>query len=293
VRKKDKKEVNEMSKEGNIWWKLGHIRGIYLHITLVLLFIAAMFGLPKPPPETISPYVQKTYDLIESLEPGDLVIFECRNDYAWYVTHIPGALGMIKHAISKKVRIIEYETANEGTMIFNYLILPVIKPLMDEMGYEYGKDFVRLGYFAGGDAVYSIMAEDPSDLGTDVYGTPIRELPAFDGFEDGSDIKLIMFTGYYLVPAIRQIVARHDTDMVACSHAGGLQWWYVYLQTGQLDGFIHGWSGGREYEHLIGQPGLGTFGSMAVSMGFYLCIVGIIITNVAYVGQLLTGGDEK
>ena len=282
-----------VEKEKNIWWKLGHIRGVYLHVVLVLLFIAAMFGLPKPPPKIISPYVQTTYDIIDALEPGDIVFFECTNDYAWYVTHIPGAIGMLKHAIDKKVRIVEFEIANEGTMIFNYVVLPVVKPRMEKMGYVYGKDWVRLGYVAGGDAAYKAFCDDPANIGTDVYGTPIRELPFFDDFEDGSDIALCMFTGYGLYGTIRQIVTRYDTPMVACSHAGGLQWFYVFLQTGQLDGFIHGWAGGREYEHLIGEPGLGTFGAMAVSMGFYLCVAGIIIANIAYVGQLTSGGGKR
>ncbi len=161
------------------------------------------------------------------------------------------------------------------------------------MGYEYGKDWVKLGYVAGGDAAYKAFCDDPRNIGTDVFGNDIEDLPLFDEVKSGADIDIILFTGYGLHGAIRQIVSRYDTPMVACSHAGGLQWFFVFLQTGQLDGFIHGWSGGREYEHLIGEPGLGTFGSMAVSVGFYLCIAGIVIANIAFVGMKLFGEDKK
>lgn len=279
--------------EKSFWWKLGHIKSVYLSISLIVLFVLAMFSLPKPAPKALSPYVLKTYEIIDSMEPGSIAFFQCSNDYAWYVTHIPGAIGMLKHAIDRKIRIVELETSNEGTMIFSYVILPAIKPRMDKMGYEYGKDWVKLGYVAGGDAAYKAFCDDPRNIGTDVFGTPIEDLPLFDDLKDGSDIDLVLFTGYGLYGCIRQIVARYDTPMVACSHAGGLQWFYVFLQTEQLDGFIHGWSGGREYEHLIGEPGLGTFGSMAVSVGFYLCIAGIVIANIAYLGQKLHGEEKR
>jgi hypothetical protein len=286
---------NELNpeEEKNFWWKLGHIRSLYLSVTLIILFIIAMYGLPKPPPKTISPYVQKTYDIINNLQPGDIVVTECANDYAWYITHIPGALGMLRQAIDRGVRLVEYETSNEGTMIFNYVILPAITPRMEKMGYVYGRDWVRLGYIAGGDAAYATMCDNPENLGTDLYGTPIKDIPLFNDFKSGADIKLVLFTGYGLYGAIRQIVTRYGTDMVAVSHSGGLQWFYVYLQTGQLDGFIHGWEGGQEYEYLIGEPGLGTFGAMAVSMGFYLCVAGIIVANIAYLGQRFTGRSKK
>jgi len=280
-------------KEKNFWWKLGHIKSVYLSLTLIVLFIISMYTLPNPAPKTISPYVQSTYDLIDSMEPGSIGFFQCTNDYAWYVTHIPGAIGMLKHAIDRGIKLVEMETSNEGTMIFSYLILPAIQPRMEAAGYVYGEDWVKLGYLAGGDAALKTFCDDPRNIGTDVFGTPIDELPLFDDFKDGSDIDIILFTGYGLHGCIRQIVSRYDTPMIAVSHAGGLQWFYVFLQTGQLDGFIHGWAGGREYEHLIGEPGLGTFGSMAVSTGFYLCVFGIIIANISFLGQKMHGEDKK
>jgi len=253
------------------------------YIVYVIIFILASVPLlvPLNLPLEISPNTQSHYDVIEALNAGDLVIFYWNEGTAQWGEMGPPGIVQLQHVLNQDgVKVIIFSAWPESPALFE----SSLRPKLDLTGKEYGRDWVNLGYFPGGETAIAALATDPHSLAKeDHYGTPVGELPIMDEFNSGEDIALIMGNapgGYDLF--MNQFQSKWETPIIWATPAAVYPSAVPFAESGQLIGLLNSLRGGAEYEKLINMPGRGLSAMDAMSALYVLVMVLIIIGNVNY-----------
>jgi len=65
----------------------------------------------------------------------------------------------------------------------------------------------------------------------------------------------------------------------------------MYIEAGQLVGFIYGWPGAAMYEILSDRPGLAGTGSTTISVAYLSLLAAIAICNISYIARRMRGTE--
>lgn len=253
-------------------------RRIIFILLIVFSFLPVIFPLGLPVP--IQSITQLSYEAVDELNPGDLIgmsfDYEGGNSAELY----PQNLVMLKHALSKDLRVI--------TISFTIAGPEMAEQALTESGYEaakeYGVDYVNLGFAAGFETAMSAFAKDPHALlSTDFYGTSIENIAIMDDFHSLDDLKLIVFTtatsqDHY----IRQWTGYEDTKVIGAIQSLYYSVMKVYMGTGQIVGFLNGLRGSAEYELLTGELGVGVMTMDQASVTHLYAIGLLTMGNIGY-----------
>lgn len=254
-------------------------RIIFLTIGLcTLLPLLYPVGLPIK----ISSEVRGVYDHIESLPERSVFLLSIDFDPASKPELYPQAIALLRHAFRKNLRVVTMTLWVSGTGMADQIVTQVA----EEMGKEYGTDYVFLGWSPGGNAVIINMGQDlssafPSDYG----GRRTKELPVLNGVRSLKDVGYMVSLGAGRPGVEEWYVFGKDKYKFelggGCTGvmAPGL---YPLLRSGQINGLIGGLRGAAEYESLIGQKGQAVAGMDAQSVTHIAIIVLVIICNVFY-----------
>jgi hypothetical protein len=131
-------------------------------------------------------------------------------------------------------------------------------------------------------AIASIAKDFSSIYKTDVYGTPIEELPLMSEVQSAEDVDIIIGFQANLQYWLRQWIIPHDVPLIACTIPASLPGYLPYYQSGEIKGIISGMRGAAEYEQLIGKPGYAMNSQDAVSLEFLLTIILMIIGSIGF-----------
>jgi hypothetical protein len=248
-----------------------------------MIFALAIFPLLTPLnlPLGISYTTQKYYETVQTLKAGDIVIFHWGEGTAqWGEMGPPGIAQMQQLCNIPGVRIIVFSTTAEAPGLFESNLLPAI----DLKGRVYGRDWVNLGYYPGGETAIAALATDPHKLITaDYWGHPISELPLMNDFKSGADIALIVGNEPSSGESyLRQFQTKFKTKIVWCSPSAVYTTSLAYFASGQLSGLLNSLRGGAELEKLIGKPGRGMSAMDAMSCLHLWVIVLIVLGNISY-----------
>ena len=160
-------------------------------IIFLIVFLAVIVPLlvPLGLKIEVSEPVQIFYDAIDSLLPGSKVLISSDYDPASMPEVYPMNEALAHHLFSKNIRIVAMGLWPQG--------IPLNQAAMEqaatEHGKEYGKDFINLGYKAGGIVVISALAENiPQTFPTDYAGRPVAEFEIMKGVKNLDNIDLII-----------------------------------------------------------------------------------------------------
>lgn len=265
------------------WYdKLNNIDPRYLYIVLSLVLVIPIFkpvGMPVAITESMT---RPAYELLESLPEDSLVIFDQAYGPSWDSEVTPMLKAVFRQLARKKVKIVSIAQVSSG----DTLTRPVLDFLANECGYEYGVDWVNIGYRPGGSSIFRLYTEDfwTGATNVDVNGTPLSELPLMQ--------RLPKFTAEY----VDAIVVFESTNpgfttwitwapgipMVKASIAPEIGSTVRYLQAKQLTGLIPGLRGAAEYEKLIDHPDSATQLMDAQSLSHLTMIFLIVLGNVGW-----------
>jgi len=172
---------------------------------------------------------------IEALKPGDIVCFS--QEFG------PGTLlgerrdiyrALIDHLLAKKVKIVFHPTSTMWAAG-----VEALTKLSGLSKLTYGVDFVYLPYSAGEEVAWAAFAADIHGFfKTDVYGTPLSELPLMQNIRTLKDFDLLLvqygiFTWGEMY--IRQWPAKYGVPMITLAQYTTLQAWYGSYVLGNLD----------------------------------------------------------
>ncbi|MBI2252849.1 MAG: hypothetical protein HYU63_08960 [Armatimonadetes bacterium] len=264
---------------------LNKLKNIDRRIIFIFIFLAVLIPLLKPInlPTQVSQPVQNIYDFVEKIPEGKIVLMSFDYGPSTKIEINPMALSLVRQCFRRNLRIVGIclwpEGANLSREVFNLL--------SKEYHKEYGKDYVNLGFKAGGEpTLVSLGKVGFKELcPQDIDNKPIKELPLMQEINKYDSFALVL-TFSAGVPGIKEYI-RVTASQYKIPVAGGCtavsaSEMYPFLASGQLLGLMGGLKGASEYEKLVGAPGDAIKGMDAQSVAHLLIVLLIIFTNLIY-----------
>lgn len=220
----------------------------------LLMAVAVMIPvvLRKEFPEVPSPLVQKVFDKVESLEPGARILMPMDYDPGSEPELQPMANAFVWHACQKGAKIYFMALWPVGQQMTDNTIAEVISA--DFPDYQYGRDYVNLGFKSGNEGVIKVVVSNIRELyTTDASGRSLNEFEMTRDINDirSMDLILNVSAGY---PGTKEWVQYAATPL-GIPIAGGCTGvqaplLYPYIPN-QLFGLLGAIKGAAEYEAAL------------------------------------------
>lgn len=252
-------------------------------IIWVLLFLCLGVPIAKPLMLPMAPVhwtSLKLYNHIEQLPEGSVVILSMNVILRQTPEIGPPFIAVVEHLLRRDIKLIWVPAAVEG--------VPWMSTVQSELHAEerkvYGVDYVNLPFVAGGETtMLAFLSDAHKTYPTDIYGTPINEIPLMQNVKTGEDFDYVIGLlsddiAYYVRP---YVVTGHRE--LCCINSAGLYPTMVpYLDSGLLHTCLRGLQGGAEYERLINRPSAATASMDAMTLGHAVVFVLVILGNIFY-----------
>lgn len=254
-------------------------RVLYLLLAVLVAFpLLRPFGLPL----LVSPAVEALYQKIEALKSGDVVLMSF--DYsAGGAPDIHPQVEAIARHLSRKdgVGLVTVGFFADGPMFAEKALA-----ILEAAGKEYGKDFVNLGYRAGGEGAIAMLAADvKGTFAVDFRGMDTSKHPLLERVKSAKDFALVIeFAGGSPGPPewIRQVQAVYQVPLAVGISTSMVPANIPYLEAKQLISILGGLRGAAEYELLTSQVGKGGAAMGSQTLGHLLIILFLVVGNAAY-----------
>lgn len=259
--------------------RLGNIDSRWIYLAIFLSVLLPLFK-PLGLPITVSQTTRDTYDFIQALPPGADVIVSPSFSPSSDAEVLPQMMAVLKHLMTKKVHLTWVNLNVEGIMYAE----KSMAQLKDAYGYKYGTNYVILPFLPGMETAVASMASGFRQVfQTDVYGTPLSEIPLMQNIRSISDYDLVIDfntgdTGIYYL----QQVQPKGVPVIVGASGVTVPYLMPYLDTRQLAGLLGGLRGAAEYEILTGTRGVAVQGMDAQSLSHGVTLLFIIAGNIAY-----------
>ena len=226
-----------------------HITQLRLSALFFILCLAYLL-FPFPIPMRVSSWTRDFVNEIEALSPGDVVIW----GYEWTDVPPPRAGNTINAVLLKylierdlKLILVGFQPATPP----NFYLFMTKYAHAEEYGYEYGKDWIVFPFLAGEETVLAALAEDMWFSKTDMFGTPLDQLPIMEDIHviEDCDLAIIMSGAFTFIPMfVRQWPIRHGIRTICMYAFSTVAIYYGIYVHGVLDR-TRGWA---EFEYLVG-----------------------------------------
>lgn len=267
-------------------------RWIFLAMLLAVA-IPIVSGQTFPEQPTI--YVRSIFDKVESLPEGSNVLIAFDYDPATIGELGPMTTAFIRHCCLKRHKMYFLTLWETAPPLLNQFIEDIVESEFADSKFEYGEDYVNLGYSAGREVVIAGCAISlQKSFPRDNEGTGLSEIPMTENITNLKDMDLIfdLSAGY---PGWKEWVqyasSPHDIPFAAGVTAVGAPQAYPYLPN-QMFGLMAAIKGAAEYEAALGarypqyrNDPRATDGirRMAPQLWGHLLIIGLIVLgNILY-----------
>lgn len=271
-----------------IWDKMQNVdRRVFYWILFVSLCIP--FLSPLGLPITIAPSTRDLYEGILTLEEGDVAIINIAYGVSAWTDCMPATIVSTKAILRQGAKLIVWGAYVDTDMSWDKLRVSVED--FDDL--EYGKDYVYLGYYTGGEAVVAQIASDfRSVFPTDAAGTPLDDLEMMKDVNTVHEIAMVLSgdTGDWGSYYLRQWQSMYGTPLAEIGIAMVASSYMPFYVSGNMFGISSSSRGGAELEALIGEPGDATITMDAISVSHVLVIVAVALANIGYFATRNRGG---
>ncbi|MBP7563662.1 MAG: hypothetical protein KA886_07720 [Candidatus Cloacimonetes bacterium] len=254
----------------------------------IFLFILIGVGLPLMLPLgfklEVTPNVQTVYNLIESTPENKVVLLSFDYDPASKPELHPMAFGIIKHAIDRKQKVACLALWPMGSQMVDDVYQNLKKEMPD---IEYGRNFINLGYKAGGIVTIQAMGKNLKNVfPSDANGTPITNYSILNSIHTLKDFAWICSFSAG-TPGLKEWIMvakdKYNISVTGGTTAVSTPGFLPYLNDqNQLTGLLGGLKNAAEYEFLIQRKGTATAGMDAQSVAHIIIIAFIVLGNVAF-----------
>lgn len=159
--------------------------------------------------------------------------------------------------------------------------------------FEYGVDYINLGYQAGNELVIQRMGSSiPAMFPRDYFGEPVDSFPIMQGVKNFSNIDYVFNLSAGYPGTVEWVLFASDKfDAVVGAGNTAVQAPMVYPYLGkQLRGLAGGMKGGAEFEILTEFPGRAVKYMVGQTFAHTVIVLFIIVANIAY---FATRGGRK
>lgn len=273
---------------------------------LTFLIVSYLLIYPIGFPLKVTDEVREAYQLIEALEPGDIVLVNYDIQSMGWDELKGQTLSVIPHLFEKEgVKVVFMTNMDQGVMFIEQTFdkTGVLMSGHDKAPWymlndkTYLEDYIILGFFPGQGMAFAALGNDfRANAGTkDWYGNDITPWLDAIGFDSAEDIALaISFdcTGgsgwlsqhFYLsygTPIIAGIIGVNIPGAII-NHNAGL---YAAI--------IKSTKGAAEYQYLSGYPGMAIISMDAFSAIHIFLIATVLIGNIGYFGTKRKKGGNN
>lgn len=267
------------------WDKLQNIDIRILYAIILLCMIIPMFK-PVGLPVAVSKNSERVYKVIEDLPDGSVIWVSHDTGPGNAPELNPMITAVAKQAFRKNCKIVATAFFNETvgpTLVYTH-----IDDVAQEMGKEYGVDWINIGYRLNAEATMKVLVDDiwAGAGGVDWTGEALSGFPMMKDIKSiRHDVDLLFVTtvgspGYHSwMQYVAEPLKKPLTGGASLTMYSGVQ---HYIRSGQLKGFLGGLRGAAEYEQLVGYAGQGLAGMDAQSMGHMTVIIFLILGNLGY-----------
>ena len=255
----------------------------------MFILIALPYVKPFSIPMEITSYSRDFYDTIETFSSDDVVLVSVDCGLGALGELGGGVVALAKHLSRKNVKIIAVAAADQGPILFEQYFQPVL----EEAGYEYGVDYVHLGFAAGQETMIARIGEDIQTVfSNDYYGESLSSLTLMNEVSGANDFRAAFTydTGSTSAFYSRQWNAKYGTIVLAIPSAGNFQAIMPLIESRSVEAALNGPQGSAEYEQLIGAPGMANRSISALSMGHLTIIFYMLLGNIVYTIERTRGG---
>lgn len=276
----------------NLLIKLQNIDRRILYVLVAIALSVPVIMRPSKHPDFVFPEVQRAYDTIDSVKPGQIVLLSTSWGAGTKAENEPQMQALMRHMFAKHIKFAVMSWDPAGSEI----TFQSGEQVQKDMHATYGKDWVHLGYKTGAaNAIISGLAENfPRVMKQDRKGTPLSQLPAVSYVKNYKQIGVVVditsvgMMGYW----ISYLTTPKHIPLIYCPTAVMSASAYPQLDSGQLKGMLNGVMGAVQYETLIGRGNVATDASAtswALSAAHIYIIVLIILGNLGYLAAKRAG----
>jgi hypothetical protein len=251
-----------------------------LLIVVAITFIVYNPGLPV----AVSAQTIAFQNKIASLKPGDNVLIVYMIGASEYAVVGPAAEIVIRDIMIQSVNVAVLSTTPDGPQLMDRFIgLPDAFKIEEMKGKTYGKDYVNIGYLAGGEVMFVSFGNDVQGTAVkDFYGTPIDQLPMMQKMKTYKDINLVVF----VIPSppaglVRVFSTTFNLPMIGVITGGEYPGALVYFPN-QIKGLLNGLKGGGELETLLHKPGACLASTDPVTALLFMNVGLLILGNILF-----------
>jgi len=229
---------------------------IFLSVLVPLLFKVSL----KPVKLDASERLYQTVEGVERRE-GAIALLSFDFGPSTKAENEPQAEVILEHLMRRRIPVAIFSLTVVSQPFLTSVPERVIKRLQTEIpgeSWEYGKDWVNLGYRPGAALFIQALAKSddlPGYLSKDANGTQLSMLPLFKGVKTIADVNFLgEFTGSLgMLDTYIQFFQRkgytpiigHGCTSITIPEA------YIYLDSGQLKGLLEGVSGAAWYSQIL------------------------------------------
>lgn len=229
------------------------------------------------------------YEFIAALPADSVVLVAYDYDPATAAEITLQAEAIVHHLMERDLRIVAVSLFPAGPGIAQEML----DEAASEHGYQYGEDYINLGYLPDQPASLRAFVGRPASGREYRQGRAIAVFPIAQDIHHIQDIVLIIeLAGGQdtLQWWVEQVGSPYSVPMVAGVTASLEPNARPYYHSGQLSGLISGLPGAAEYERLSDRPG-GAMDSLDSQSLAHLAIVGLIV--LGNLGYMITRWRKK
>jgi hypothetical protein len=279
-----------MSEDFNIYKAMATIdrRVIYLLIFILVLGpVMSPIGLPIA---TTADTVQFN-DVLQSLDETVIIWSAWETGFAGYNELKPGIIATYREVIESGAKMVIAFGTTEEFAVYNIVmgdqetgVRGLLTDVMEEYDYNYGEDYVTLGYVLVNEASTSALANNLHDVADQDYKGDSLDDTFYADLENAGDFDLIIdfSTGMQTIPMINHWVMDYDVPMIEGAIGVNIPSLTPYLDTGHLDAMLQSTKGSAELEYLTGNPGTGMTSMDSFTLVHFMLILFILLGNIGY-----------
>jgi len=236
----------------------------------------------------------RAYDYVESLKPGSICVLGGGNVFAFDLESSAGQIAAIKHIARKGLKLVEFPTGVEGIIFHRYCIDAAHVDEQYGGPWKYGRDYVLLPYVPGGTtAVVAFLTNVHNLISTDLFGTPISQIPLMNQMRDYRDIALWFMPHWAAETYSPYIIGERGVPLLFFAQASNYVTAAVYMNIYPDKMWVtNGFLGGAQYEKLVGAPGLGQSAVDGYTLLSGAFIAFVVLGNIQLMSRTGTKKEE-
>ncbi len=260
----------------------------FVILTLIAIFLEPSFQVPYGKEE------KKLLNMIESIPEGSKVLVAV--NYTPQTRYeLDGSFHLIvRELLSRKVGIVFMTLTEMGIETISMGVRESLSGISSqEWSAVYGKDYVNIGYFAGGTlAAGAVSGSIFSMRGSDVFGNDLKNMSVMNGVDSFSDFSAFIelssmkIDGTPAAVLFNVLSKGEGTPVIAVVTSDMVPEYIPFRKSGRIDILIKGSRRMAALERAFNNPGISTVRYSIASVLLVFIIFMIILSNIK---NLVTG----